>query len=82
MPEDAKQLNRPPRVTAVVVRSGRFEAQIGADSGMVISSVGPQGGRHKSLTLSASEAGELLELVAHGRASLIAMAEATDGATR
>ena len=62
-------------MTAVVVRSGNFEAQIGADSGLVISHVGPQGGRHKQITLTASEAGELLDLIAHGRASLQAMTD-------
>lgn len=77
---DQKQLARSPHVTAIVVRNGTFEAQIGADSGIVISHVGPQGGRHKTLTLSASEAGALLDLVAHGRAALQGMVEAAEDA--
>lgn len=76
-----KQLARAPHVTAVVVRSGSFEAQIGADSGIVISHVGPQGGRYKELTLTASEAGALLDLVAHGRAALQGMVDAAETAT-
>lgn len=77
---DQKAIGRAPHVTAVVVRSGSFEAQIGADKGIVISHVGPQGGRHKQIELSAAEATELLDLIAHGRASLLAMSDAAEHA--
>ena len=69
-----KEIAAGPRVTAVVVRAGAFEAQIGSDKGIVIQSVGPQGGRQKVITLTANEAGQLLALVAHGREVLEEMA--------
>ncbi len=68
-----KALNAPPRVTAVVVRNALFEAQIGEEGEMTIHRVGPQGGRHKQITLTTAEAGALLDLVAHGRATLEGM---------
>lgn len=64
---DAKQIPAPPQVTAVVVRSGVFEAIIGGDKGIEISSIGRQGGRTKRLALTAVEATQLLDLVQHGR---------------
>lgn len=72
--DKAKELNAPPRVTAVVVRNALFEAQIGEGS-MTINRLGPMGGRTKQITLDASEAQSLLDLVAHGRAALSGMQE-------
>jgi hypothetical protein len=71
--EERKALSAPPRVTAVVVRNALFEAQIGEEGSMQIHRVGPQGGRTKQITLTAPEASALLDLVAHGRATLEGM---------
>lgn len=67
MSTPAKQLPASPHVTAVVVVSGKYEAQIGTDKGIVIQKIGPQNGRSKVIELTASEATQLLDLVAHGR---------------
>lgn len=64
---DQKTIAAAPRVTAVVVSSGKFEATIRSDRGIEIVKVGPQGGRNSVLVLNAAEAESLLTLVAHGR---------------
>lgn len=73
--QPARAIAAPPRVTAVVVRSGSFEATIGTDKGISISRVGPRDGRQHIATLTASEASSLLGLVEHGRAALVSMSE-------
>lgn len=68
-----KQLNGAPRVTALVLRSGDYEATISGDH-LTVSSVGIRDGRTKMFSLDEPNARQVLDLVEAARKALLDMA--------
>lgn len=73
MTPDQKAIAAPPRLTAVVMRSGDFEATI-SGSRLTLTRVGIRDGRTKLFDLDAAQAQSVLDLVAAGRHALEDMA--------
>ncbi len=71
---DQKAIQAPPRLTAVVMRSGDFEATISGQR-LTLTKVGIRDGRTKLFDLNVAEAQAVLDLVAAGRRALEDMAQ-------
>lgn len=69
-----KQIPPPPRMTAVVLSSGDYEATISRGR-IAVSTIGTRGGRKPLFELEEPEASRLLDLIAAGRQTLERMVD-------